>query len=55
MNRTLQVRRREYKYSNSMEHSGRTCSGRMQGLRNSVFKGFLMSDITDIDCRYCHL
>jgi hypothetical protein len=53
MNRTLQVRTREYKYSNSMEHSGRTCSSRMQGLWNSSFRGFMMSETTkDIDSRY---
>lgn len=35
-----------------MEHCGSFISYRMQGLRCPSSKGFLMSDTTDIDCRY---
>jgi hypothetical protein len=44
---------REYKYSNSMEHFGRLCSNGMQGVKKS-FRGFLMSDTTDIDMDNAH-
>ena len=44
---------REYKYSNSMEHYGRLCSNGMQGVKKS-FRGFLMSDTTDIDMDNAH-
>ena len=44
---------REYKYSNSMEHFGRLCSNGMQGVKKS-FRGFMMSDTTDIDMDNAH-
>ena len=44
---------RTYKYSDSMETLGRLCSNGMQGVKK-VFRGFLMSDTTDIDMDNAH-
>ena len=44
---------RTYKYSDSMETLGRLCSNGMQGVKK-IFRGFLMSDTTDIDMDNAH-